>query len=152
LPPGASSILQILFDYLLVFGYVIATGIFAALSTFQVVGGIDGLAPWAGIVFSNFLEPFFITNRLDSFKIDPELDPMRHFRLESFQVIAGILFTFAAKVDASLSCASGHLAFLAIGQPFVRPASIALALFLRKMQLCRKPFEPFRIFGGGNKP
>jgi len=150
--PYTSSILQVLLDYLLVFGYVIAARLFAALSTFQVVGGIDDLAPWAGIVSPNFLEPLFITNRLDSFKIDPKLDPMRHCRLKLFQVIAGILFTFAAKVDASFSCASEHLAFLAIRQPLVRPASIALALFLRKMQLCRKPFEPFRIFSGGNKP
>ena len=63
------SILQILLDYLLVFGHVIAARLFAALSTFQVVGGIDGLAPWAGMAFSNFLEPKFITNRLDSFKM-----------------------------------------------------------------------------------
>jgi len=135
-----------------VFCYVIATGIFTALSTFQIIGGIDDLAPWAGIISSNFLEPLFITNRLDSFKIDPKPDPMRHCRLKSFQVIAGILFTFAAKVNASFSCASGHLAFFAIGQSLVRPASIALALFLRKMQLCSKFFEPFRIFSGGDKP
>jgi hypothetical protein len=134
------------------FGYVITAGLFAALSTFQIVGGIDDLAPWAGIISPNFLEPLFITNRLDSFKIDPKLDPMRHCRLKLFQVIAGILFTFAAKVDASFSRASEHLAFLTIRQPLVRPASIAFALFLRKMQLCRHPFEPFRIFSGGNKP
>jgi len=135
-----------------VVGYVIAARLFAALSTSQVVGGIDDLAPWAGIVFPNFLEPLFIPNKLDSFKIDPKLDPMRHCILKLFQVIAGILFTFAAKVDASFCCASEHLAFLAIRQPLVRPASIALDLFLRKMQLYRKPFKPFRIFSGGNKP
>jgi hypothetical protein len=65
-----------------VFGYIIAARLFAALSTFQVVGGIDDLAPWAGIVFPTFLEPKFITNRLDSFKIDPKLDPMRHCKLK----------------------------------------------------------------------
>jgi hypothetical protein len=54
-----------------VFGYVIAARLFAALSTFQVVGGIDDLAPWTGIVSPNFLEPLFITNRFDSFKVDP---------------------------------------------------------------------------------
>jgi|GEM_PF-2114704 len=134
------------------FGYVIAAGLFAALSTFQVVGGIDDLAAWAGIVTPHFLEPLFITNRLDSFKIDPQLDAVRHCRLKLFQVIAGIFFTFAAKVDASFSCTSENHAFLAIRQSLVRPASIAPALFLRKMQLCRKPFEPFRIFSGGNKP
>jgi hypothetical protein len=135
-----------------VFGYVIAARLFAAFSTFQVVGGIDDFASWAGIVFPNFLEPLFITNRLDSFKIDPKLDPMRHCRLKPFQVIAGIFFTFAAKVDASYSCAREHLAFLAIRRPLVRPTSIALALFLRKTQLCSKPFEPFRVFSSGNKP
>ena len=131
----ALSILQVFLDVLLVFGDVIAAGFFAALAAFQVVGGIDGLAPWAGIVSPNFLEPLFITNRLDSFKIGPQLDPMRHCRLKLFQVIAGILFTFAAKVDASFSCASEHLALIAIRQSLVRPASIALTLFLRKMQL-----------------
>jgi hypothetical protein len=80
----ALSILQILFDYLLMFGYVITAGLFAALSTFQVVCGIDDLAPWAGKVSSNFLEPLFISNRFDSFKIDPKLDPMRHCRLKLF--------------------------------------------------------------------
>jgi hypothetical protein len=135
-----------------VFGYVTAARLFAALSTFQVVGGIDDLASWTGIVLPNFLEPFSVADRLDSCKIDPQLDPVRHCRLKLSQVIAGILFTLAAKIDASFSCASEHLAFLAIGQPLVRTASIALALILRKMQLCRKPFEPFRIFSGGNKP
>ena len=84
IPCYVSPILQILLDYLLVFGYVIAARRFAALSTFQVVGGIEGLASWAGIVSSNFLEPLFIPNKLDSFKIDPELDPMRHCRLKLF--------------------------------------------------------------------
>jgi len=147
-----SPILQILLDLLLVFGYVIAARLFTARSTFQIVGGIDRLAPWAGIVFPHLLEPLCITDRLDAFKIDPQLDPMRHRRLKLFQVIAGILFTLAAKVDASFSCTSEHLACLAIRQPLVRPASIARALFLRKMELCRKPFEPFRTFSGGNKP
>jgi hypothetical protein len=133
-------------------GYVIAAGLFPALSTFQVVSGIKSLALRTGIGFPNFLEPLFIANRLDSFKIDPKLDPMRHCRLKPFQVIAGILFTFAAKVNSSFSWARGHLAFLAIRQPLARAASIALALFLREMQLCRKPFEPLRIFSGGNKP
>ena len=80
-PCYASPILQILFDLLLVFGYVNAAWLFTALSTFQVVGGIDALASWAGIVFPNFLQPLFIANRFDSFKIDPKLDPMRHCRL-----------------------------------------------------------------------
>jgi hypothetical protein len=135
-----------------VFGYVTATRLFTALPTFQVVGGIDDLAMRAGIVFLNFLEPLFIADRLDAFEIDPKLDPMRHCRLKLFQVIAGILITLATKVDASFSCTGEHLAFLAIGQPLVRTASITLALFLRTMQLCRKRFEPFRIFSGGNKP
>ena len=110
-PCYASPALQILLDLLPVFCYEIATGLLTALSTFQVVGGIEGFASWAGIVFLNFLEPLFIPNRLDSFKIDPELDPMRHCRLKLFQVIAGILFTFAAKVDAPFCRTSGHSAF-----------------------------------------
>jgi hypothetical protein len=96
----ASSILQILFDYLLMFGDVITTGLFAALSTFQVVCGIDDLAARAGIVSSNFPEPSFIPNRLDSFKIGPKFDPMRHRRLKPFKFITGIRFTLAAKFDA----------------------------------------------------
>ena len=44
------------------FGYVTATGLFTALSTFQVVGGIEGLASWAGIAFPNFFEPLFAPN------------------------------------------------------------------------------------------
>jgi hypothetical protein len=58
----ASTILQILLDLLLVFGYISAARLLTALSTFQVVGGIEGLASWAGIVFPNFLEPLFIPN------------------------------------------------------------------------------------------
>ena len=110
-------------------GYVVTARLFAALSTFQVVGGIDGLASWAGIVFPNFLKPLFVTKRLDLLKIFPKVDPMRHGSLKLFQFTAGILFTLAAKVDASFGCASEHLAFLAIRQPLVRTASIALALF-----------------------
>jgi hypothetical protein len=51
-------------------------------------------------VFSDFLEPLFTTDRFDSFQIAPKLDPVRHCRLKLFQVVAGILFTFAAKIDA----------------------------------------------------
>jgi hypothetical protein len=112
------------------FGYVITAGLFAALSTFQVVCGIDDLTAWAGIVSSNFLEPLFIPNRVDSLKIGPKLDTMRHCRLKPFQLITGILFTLAAKFDAPFCCTSGHPALFAIRQPFVGPASIALALFL----------------------
>jgi len=108
--------LQILLDLLLVFGNVMAARIFTALSTLKVVGGIEDLAPWAGIVSPNLLEPFFITNGLDSFKIGPQFDPMGHCRLKLFQVIAGIRLTFAAKVDASFSRTSKHLALLAIRQ------------------------------------
>jgi hypothetical protein len=135
-----------------VFCYITATRLFTALSTLQVVGGIDCSASRTGIVLSDFLEPLFITYRFDSFQIAPKLDPVRHCRLKLFQVVAGILFTLAAKINASFCCASEHLAFLAIRQPLVRPTSIAFALFLRKMQLCRHPFEPLRIFSGGNKP
>ena len=78
----ASSILQIPRDLLPVFGYVGATRFFAALSTFQVVGGIEGLASWTGIVSLDFLEPLFIANRLDPIEIDPEIDPMWHCRLK----------------------------------------------------------------------
>jgi hypothetical protein len=46
----ALPILQILLDLLPVFCYVIATGLPAALSTIQVVGGIEGLASIADIV------------------------------------------------------------------------------------------------------
>jgi hypothetical protein len=110
-------------------GYIVTAGLFAALSAFQVVGGIKGLASWAGVIFLNFLEPLFIPNRLDSSKVVPEFDPVRHCRLKLFQVITGILFTFDAKVDTPFSCTNKHLAFLTIGQPLVRTASIAFAVF-----------------------
>jgi hypothetical protein len=127
-------------------GYVITAGLFATLSTFQVVSGIEGLASWTGILFFYFLEPLFIPNRLDSFKVDPEFDPVRHCRLKLFQLIAWIFFTFAAKVYAPFFCTSKHLAVLTIGQPFVRATSIALALFYRPISLSRKPFKPFSVF------
>jgi hypothetical protein len=147
-----SSILHILLDYLTVPGYVIAAGLFTAPSTFQIVGGIDDLASWTGVVLLHILEPLFIADRLHPFKIHPQLDPVRHRRLKLFQVIAGILITLAAKVDASRSCTGEHLTSLAIGQPFIRAAPVALALFLGIMELCCKPFEPLGIFMGGNKP
>jgi hypothetical protein len=66
------------------------------------------------IVFPDFLEPLFITNRLDLFKVFPKIDSVRYCGLKLFQVIAGIFFTLAAKVDASFSGAGRHSAFLAI--------------------------------------
>jgi hypothetical protein len=125
----ALSILQVLFDRLPMIGYVITAWSFAAFSTFQVVGGIEGLASWTGVVSLDFLEPLFIANRLDPIEIDPELDPMWHCRLKLFQVIAGILFTFAAKVDAPFCRTSEHSTFFTVRQPFFGPTSITLALF-----------------------
>jgi hypothetical protein len=147
-----SSILHILLDYLTVPGYVAAAGLFTAPSTFQVVGGIDDLASWTDVVFLNILEPLFIADRLHPFKIHPQLDPVRHRRLKLSQVIAGIFFTLAAKVDASFSCTGEHLTSFAIGQPLIRAAPVALTLFLGIMELCCKPLEPLRVFMGGNKP
>jgi hypothetical protein len=135
-----------------VFCYVTAARLLTALSASQVVGGIDSLALWAGIISPNFFEPLSIPNRLDSLKVVPKLDPMRHCRLKLCKIIAGIVFTFAAKVDPAFSSASKHLAFLAIGQPLVRPTSIALAFLYWPISLRRQRFEPFKVFGGGNKP
>jgi hypothetical protein len=59
-------------------GYITATGLFSALSTFQIVGRIDGSATWTDVVFLDFPEPLFITNRFDSFQIGPKFDSMRH--------------------------------------------------------------------------
>jgi hypothetical protein len=70
-----------------------------------------------------------IANRVDSFKIGPELDPMRHGRLKPLQIIAGILFTFAAKVNAACCRTRGHFAFLTVRQPFSGTTAVALALF-----------------------
>ena len=148
----ALSILQVLFDHLPMIGDVITARLFTALSTFQVVGGVKGLASWTAVNLLNFLEPLFIPNRLDSSKVAPDFNSVRHCRLKLFQVIAGRLFTFAAKVDTPLSCTSKHLAFLAIGQPLIRAASIALALFHCPISLSRKPFKPFRVFCCGNEP
>jgi hypothetical protein len=55
----------------LVFSHVIAAGLFAAFSTFQVVSGIDNSASRAGIVSPDFPEPLFIPNSLDSLEVDP---------------------------------------------------------------------------------
>jgi hypothetical protein len=133
-------------------GYVGTTGLFATLATFQVVGGIEGLASWAGVVSPDLFEPLLIPNRLDSFKIDPKFDPVRHCRLKLFEVTAGILSTFAAKVDAPFRRTSEHSAFFAVKQSFVGPASIASAIFHGPISLFRKSFEPFMVFCRGNKP
>jgi hypothetical protein len=135
-----------------VIGYVITAGLFATLSTIQVVGGIEGLASRTGVVFLDFLKPLFIPNRFDSFKIDPEFYPMRHCRLKLFQVIAGIFFTFAAKVDAPFCHTSEHSTFFTVRQPLSRPTPITLTLFHRPISLPSKSFEPFRVFCCGNKP
>jgi hypothetical protein len=135
-----------------VFCYVTATGLLTALSAFQVVGGIDCLASRANILSPDFLEPLPEAKRLDPIKIFPKLDPMRHRRLKLPQLIAGILFTFAAKVNAPLCRTGGHSAFFAERQPFSRPTPIALALFQRPISLSRKSFEPFRVFCSGDEP
>jgi hypothetical protein len=135
-----------------VFRYVTATGLLTALSTFQVVCRIEGLASRAGVVLPNFFEPLFIANRLDSFKIVPKLHPVRHCRLKQFQFIAGILFTFATKVDVPFCRTSEHFAFPTVRQPFSGTTAVALALFLRPISLSCKPVEPFGVFSGGNKP
>jgi hypothetical protein len=132
--------------------YVTATRRLTAFSTFQVVSGIEGLASWAGIIVPDFFEPLFVPNRLDSFKVSPELYSMRHCRLKLFQLIAGIVLAFTAKVDPAFDGTSKHSAILAIGQPFAGPAPIALALFFRIMPFCGKHFKPFVIFCGGDKP
>jgi hypothetical protein len=109
-------------------GYVITAGLFAALSAFQVISAIKGLASWTGVISLNFHKPLFIPDRLDSSKIDPEFDPMRHCSLKLFQVIAGILFTFAAKVYVPFCRTSKHSAFFTVRQSFPGPTSITLAL------------------------
>jgi len=123
------SVFHVLFDRLSMCGYVIAAGRFTAPSTLQVVGGIQGPAPRTGVVFPHFREPLFVPDRPDSFKVDPQFDPVRHCSLEPFQVIAGIVFAFTAKVDTPFSGTRRHRAFLTIGQPLVRTASIAPARF-----------------------
>jgi hypothetical protein len=74
----ASPGLKIFLDLLFVFSYVIAARLLTALSAFQIIGGIDGLASRAGIISPDFIEPLFIPNRLDSLKIVPKLDPVNH--------------------------------------------------------------------------
>jgi len=109
--------------------HITATRLLTALSAFQVIGGIEALASRAGIMSPNFIEPLLIPNRLDSFKIVPKLNPVRHCRLKLCQISARILFTFAAEVDPPFICAGKHHATLAIGQPLVRPTSKTLAFF-----------------------
>jgi len=90
-------------DGLLMFGNVITTRFFAALSTFQVVRGINGLALWTGIVFPDILKPMLIAHGPDLLQVIPKLNPMRPFRLKLFKISAGIILTFNAKIDSSFS-------------------------------------------------
>ena len=78
----ASPISHMVLDRLSVFFHITATRILAALSTFQIVGGVKGPACGARIMSLDFLEPLLIPNRLDSFQVVPKLDPMRHRRLK----------------------------------------------------------------------
>ena len=87
---------------MLVFGHIITARFMAAIPAFQIVSGIDVPALWTSIVFSDFFEPLLIPNSFYLFKIGPKLNPVRHCRLEFFQVIAWILFTFTTEVNAPL--------------------------------------------------
>jgi len=133
-------------------GCVSAARFPAALATLHVVGGVDRSASRADIVFPDLLEPLPIADGLNPIEIDPKLDPMRHGGLKPLQVVAGIGFAFAAKVDAPFRCASGHPARLAIGQPLFRPAAVTPALLHRPILLRRKSLEPFGVLLGGQKP
>ena len=130
LAPGQGSfVFEILLDLLPVFTDVRATGSLATRSTLPIIGGIDGAAVRAGIVFSGFLEPLLIANGFDSCEIVPQLDPMRHGRLECAEFRAGIVVAFATEVDASFARAGRHFALPAVGQPFPGTTTVTLALF-----------------------
>jgi hypothetical protein len=66
-PCHALQILEKLLYLVLVFGYVITAWLFATLSTFRVVSGIDGPALRAGIVFPDVFKPMFIACGLNLF-------------------------------------------------------------------------------------
>jgi hypothetical protein len=133
-------------------GYVMTAGFAAALAAFQIVRGVDGSASRTDIVVPDLFEPLSIANRLDPVEIDPKLDPMRHRRLKLPQVIAGILFTFAAKVDASFCRTGRHFALRAVTQPLCGAAAVATALFHWPVPLGCSLFEPFGIFSGADEP
>lgn len=77
---------------------------------------------------------------------------MRHGGLKPLQIIAGILFTLAAEIDAPFRRARGHSARLSVRQSLCRPASVTCALLHRPILLRRKLFKPFRVFVCGNEP
>jgi hypothetical protein len=53
-------------------------------------------------MFSDLLQPLFIANSFDPIEIVPKLDAVRHGGLKPRQILAGVFFAFAAKIDASL--------------------------------------------------
>ena len=128
------------------------TGLMATLAAVSIIGGVDGLALWAGIVFSDLLEPLSPADRLDLSEIAPQLDPVRHGRLKLLQILARVLGTFAAKIKPLLLGARRHFAVPAIWEPFCRSTSIAPTLFHRPIVLNRHSFEPFWVFLGSEKP
>jgi hypothetical protein len=103
-------------------------------------------------MFSDLLQPLFIANRFDPIEIVPKLDAVGHGGLKPLQILAGVFFAFAAKIDASFCRARGHFAFFAVGQSLSRPASVTRALFNRPVPLSRKHSESFRVFIAGNEP
>ena len=105
-------------DRLLMIGNETATGLMTTLAAVSIIGGVDDLALRAGIVFSDFLKPLSPAGRLDPGEIAPQLDPMRHGRLKLLQILAGVLGTFAAKINPLLFGARRHFAVPAIGEPF----------------------------------
>jgi hypothetical protein len=68
--------------------------------------------------FPDLFEPLPPADGPDAAEIGPNLDPMRHRGLKPFQVLAGILFTLAAELDASPCRAGGHCARPAVGSLF----------------------------------
>jgi hypothetical protein len=140
-----------LFDLLFVFGYIVAARLFAALSTFQVIGGIDALALRTGIVSRNILKPVLIAHSPDPLQVIPKLDPMRSFRLKLFKISAGVLPAFNTKIYSSFSGAGEHFTCLAIRPSFGRPTSVTLNRFLCKLESCRQPLKPYRVFLGSDE-
>lgn len=115
----------------------------AALSTLYVVCGVEVTVLRTGIMFSDLLQPLFIANSFDPIEIVPKLDAVRHGGLKPCHILARVFFACAAKIDATFCRACGHSAFLAVGQPLSRAASMTRALFDRPTPLRRKPGESF---------
>lgn len=118
---------QMLHNLLLMKPHVLAARVIAALTAFQIVGGIDSPALGAGVLFDLFGIPGLKPDFLSAGMRFPQLDPVRHQYLKFLQVLAGIVRAFSAELHAFSRSAFCHRApGLAKKAPLCGPAAVAL--------------------------